>query len=134
MRSWHLQRGWDELGYHFVVGNGVGYPDGEVFVGQRWVKQMHGAHCKVPNNYYNEHGIGICLIGNLDAHGPTKKQMQALARLVSFLTSRCGIPQSKIFTHGGVTHKTACPGKFFSLPALQRQLSSVSMGEGTGEE
>ncbi len=131
MRDWHVRgRGWDELGYHFVIGNGVGYGDGKVYVGARWTKQMHGAHCKTPNNYYNDHGIGICLIGNLDSHTPTQKQMQSLSRLVSFLSSKCDIPQSKVNTHGGVTHKTACPGKHFSLQSLLRQLSAVSLADG----
>ena len=134
MAAWHKQRGWDALGYHFVIGNGIGYPDGEVFVGERWSKQMTGAHCKVPGNFYNEHGVGICLIGNLDAHSPTKRQMQSLAKLVSFLTSRCGIPTSKVYTHGGITHKTACPGRYFNLASLQRQLSAVSIGEDSPEE
>jgi hypothetical protein len=45
MREWHMKgRGWDELGYHFVIGNGAGYGDGQVYVGERWRKQMHGAH------------------------------------------------------------------------------------------
>jgi len=130
MREWHVKgRGWDALGYHFVIGNGVGYPDGKVYVGERWTKQMHGAHCKTPGNHYNDHGVGICLIGNLDSHPPTAKQMQALAKLTSFLTGKCGIPQSRIYTHGGVTHKTACPGRHFNLPNLLRQLSAISLGE-----
>lgn len=130
MASWHKQRGWDELGYHFVIGNGIGYGDGKVFVGPRWTKQKHGAHCKVPGNYYNEHGIGICLIGNFESHGPTAKQMETLTKLVTFLTDKCDIPTSKINTHGGITHKTACPGKFFSLSRLTRQLSAISIADG----
>lgn len=125
MRDYHVrQRGWDDLGYHFVIGNGVKYPDGQIFVGNRWRQQKHGAHCKTPNNFYNEHGIGICLIGNLDAHPPTQKQIAALARLNSFLTGKCGIPESKILTHGGVTKKTACPGRFFSLGPVLRIMSA----------
>src|SRR5690606_32161137 len=38
--------GWDELGYHFVIGNGTNTKDGMVEVGPRWVKQKHGAHAK----------------------------------------------------------------------------------------
>ena len=37
-------RGFDELGYHFVIDNGNGGPDGRVEVGSRWGKQKHGAH------------------------------------------------------------------------------------------
>ena len=135
MRDYHMRvRGWDELGYHFVIGNGSGYPDGQIFIGNRWVRQMHGAHCKTDGNHYNEHGIGICLIGNLDNHGPSRKQVAALARLASFLTQRCGIPQSKILTHGGITHKTACPGRFFSLGPVLRQMSVRSADASESEE
>jgi len=131
MAAWHIQRGWDGLGYHFVIGNGVGYADGQVFVGERWPKQMHGAHCKTPGNEYNEHGIGICLIGDFDNHPPTGKQMQALARLVSYLSNQCGIPKSRINTHGGVTHKTACPGKYFNLQTVLRNVSTGPVTAGS---
>ncbi len=116
MTDWHVRgRGWDALGYHFVIGNGVKYPDGQIFVGERWTKQMHGAHCKTPGNQYNEHGVGICLIGDLQRHPPTKAQLASLGRLVSFLSSKCNVPKSRILTHGGITGKTECPGRYFSL-------------------
>ncbi len=118
----HRQRGWDELGYHFVIGNGIGYPDGQVFVGSRWTKQKHGAHCKVPGNYYNEHGIGICLIGNLDEHPPTERQLRTLAHLVMFLEAQSGFGPDQIYTHGGITGRTRCPGRYFSLADLYHRL------------
>ena len=31
----HRQKGWDELGYHFVIGNGTGSRDGQIEVGPR---------------------------------------------------------------------------------------------------
>jgi len=118
----HRLRGWDELGYHFLIGNGDGYPDGQVYVGSRWQKQKHGAHCKVPGNYYNEHGIGICLVGNFDEHAPSEAQMQALARLILFLEDRCGFGYDRILTHGGITGKTRCPGRYFSMNDLYRRI------------
>jgi hypothetical protein len=135
MREWHMKgRGWDELGYHFVIGNGAGYGDGQVYVGERWRKQMHGAHCKTPGNHYNDHGIGICLIGDLDAHGPTRKQIESLARLSSFLTQQCGISQSHVLTHGGITHKTACPGRYFSLSPVFKQMTLRSADASDAED
>ncbi len=128
MRQWHMQgRGWDELGYHFVIGNGVRYGDGKVFVGKRWSQQKHGAHTKTPGNDYNDHGIGICLIGDFQSGQPTEKQLRSLSRLVSFLGSKCRIGRSRILTHGGVTGKTACPGRHFSLQALFRRLPGSSI-------
>lgn len=124
IRDWHVRgRGWDELGYHFVIGNGVAYPDGQIYVGNRWKKQMHGAHCKTPGNEYNDHGIGICLIGDFQSARPTQKQIASLARLITFLTQKTGIPESRVKTHGGITHKTACPGRNFSLAPVLRQVS-----------
>lgn len=120
----HRMRGWDELGYHFVIGNGVGYPDGQIYVGSRWTKQKHGAHCKVPGNFYNEHGIGICLMGNFEGHMPTEKQLQSLAQLVLFLEGQCGFGHDRILTHGGVTGKTRCPGRYFSMNDLLRRVSA----------
>ncbi len=122
MDAWHRRRGWDELGYHFVIGNGVGYPDGKVFVGPRWTDQRVGAHCKTPGAYYNEHGIGICLTGNFEKHRPTERQMQSLAKLVSFLQRQCGIPSSQVLLHGNITGKTQCPGRYFSISDLLRRL------------
>ncbi len=125
MRDYHMRtRGWDELGYHFVIGNGVAYGDGNVFVGERWKRQMHGAHCKTPGNFHNNHGIGICLIGDLESHAPTARQIESLSRLLSFLSGKTRMPRSMIYTHGGVTNRTACPGRYFSLSNVLSRMST----------
>jgi N-acetyl-anhydromuramyl-L-alanine amidase AmpD len=117
--EWHRKKGWDELGYHFVIGNGTDTPDGAVEIGPRWAEQKHGAHCLTDDGYYNQHGIGICLVGNLDEHPPTPAQMRSLARLVRFLCTEFRIPVRKVTTHGRVTGKTDCPGKDFNLDRLR---------------
>ena len=128
MREYHMNvRGWDELGYHFVIGNGVAYEDGKVYVGNRWTQQMHGAHCKTPGNQYNDHGVGICLIGDFQQGQPTARQMDSLARLVAFITQQTGISRSQILTHGGVTGKTECPGRNFSVASLMNRLDGVRL-------
>ena len=116
----HKEKGWDDLGYHFVVGNGSDTRDGLVEVGPRWKEQRHGAHCRSEGDYYHEHGIGICLVGNFDVEQPSSAQTQNLNKLVRFLCRRYNIPPSKVYTHGGVTHQTRCPGKHFDLKALRR--------------
>jgi len=118
------KRGWDELGYHFVIGNGTATPDGLVEVGPRWHKQKHGAHCKTPGNYYNEHGIGICLVGDFTKTSPTPRQMASLNELLRFLAAECRIPSSLVTTHGAVTGKTECPGHNFNLTSVRRTLAS----------
>jgi N-acetyl-anhydromuramyl-L-alanine amidase AmpD len=111
-------RHWDELGYHFVIGNGGGSGDGLVEVGPRWPKQKWGAHCRVGDNEeYNYFGIGICLVGNFDKHRPTEPQMASLARLVDYLAARYHIDDAHIIGHGTVDD-TRCPGQCFSMGDL----------------
>ncbi len=120
-------RGWNELGYHFVIGNGRGSTDGRIEVGPRWWKQKHGAHCKTPDNRFNDYGIGICLVGNFrDGNYPTAAQMRSLEKLVSHLSRTCNISLSNIYSHGSITHKTECPGPNLSLEQLKMRLSGVA--------
>ncbi len=123
--AWHRQRGWDELGYHFVIDNGAGGPDGRVEVGSRWPKQKHGAHCKVPGNYYNEHGVGICLVGNFEKGRPTAKQMESLRKLVTFLMVQGNIAPNHILGHCEANgNKTKCPGRYFAMDRFRADMGS----------
>ena len=53
---WHRQKGWNGIGYHFVI-----YRDGSVHTG-RDVEVM-GAHC----TGQNANSIGVCYIGGMTA-------------------------------------------------------------------
>ena len=79
------QNGWDGIGYDFVIGNGTNSGDGQVEVTFRWRQQITGAHCKTDNNWANEDGIGICLVGNFNNYSPSNRQLQSLTELVGFL-------------------------------------------------
>ena len=118
----HKNKGWDELGYHFVIGNGTLSDNGQVEIGPRWTKQKHGAHCKIRDHpEYNRIGIGICLVGNFNREKPTEAQMQSLATLVRGLMYRYGIPKSRVLGHG-MLKATDCPGKQFNFDDLYRRL------------
>ena len=125
----HIYRGWDGLGYHFVINNGVyrkgyGRPDGMVEVGYRWTNQQTGSHCRErhdSSNYWNKHSIGICLIGNFNNTKPTEKQWRSLVRLVSFLQERYNIPTNRIKGHRDIK-PTDCPGRRFSFRQLYARL------------
>ncbi len=111
-RFHRLGRGWDELGYHFVIDNGNGGPDGRVEIGSRWVKQKHGAHTgQTPENEYNEYGIGICLVGNFTARMPSRAQLASLNELVLYLARTYRITPSNVIGHRGAPGAaTSCPG------------------------
>ena len=98
----HKNKGWDGVGYDFVIGNGSDSGDGQIEVTFRWRQQVTGAHCRVePDNWANIDGIGICLVGNFNNTKPTKRQMDSLVKLTDFLQRRYRIPQSRIYGHGG---------------------------------
>ena len=124
----HKKRGWDGLGYHFVINNGHNRhrkADGLVEVGRRWRKQGTGAHCRPKgnrSNYWNEHTVGICLVGNFDKARPTAQQWQSLLRLVRFLQRRYGIRANQIKGHGEIM-ATACPGRFFPMAQLRQTVA-----------
>ena len=104
--------GWLGVGYNFVIGNGHGAPDGLVQVTFRWEKQIQGAHAG--HDLYNQHGIGICMVGDFENGYPTRKQMEALVGLINFLQERCRIPTDQIVGHCHVRPGgTRCPGKHF---------------------
>jgi len=130
----HRRRGWDELGYHFVIDNGDGGPDGRIEVGSRWKKQKWGAHTGgTPNNEYNNHGIGICLVGDFCNKMPSRAQIASLERLVRRLASKYRIDPDNVIGHReGPNASTVCPGAVFLnwigrglRPRLRTQLAGM---------
>ncbi|MCM8787629.1 MAG: N-acetylmuramoyl-L-alanine amidase [Candidatus Omnitrophica bacterium] len=111
--KYHQAKGWEEIGYHFVIDNGSkGKQDGLIEVSPRWVKQKIGSHCKASN--MNEKAIGICLVGNFNKEYVSKKQLDSLIYLVNLLRKYYHIPIYRILGHGQVKGaRTDCPGKNF---------------------
>lgn len=100
IRRWHRQRGFTDIGYHFVV-----RLDGTVEKGRDIDKA--GAHCL----NHNRRSIGICYIGGLDRAGRpadtrTSAQRLALPALISRL--RRHHPGATIHGHREFAAK-ACP-------------------------
>ena len=115
----HIGRGWDGIGYHFLIGNGKGMDDGEIQSTFRWREQIHGAHAKSPNNEYNEYGIGICLVGNFEDTDPSDAQLASVKRLVSVLKREYQLTDAQVIAHRDVK-ATACPGKNFPIGEISR--------------
>ncbi|MHC4925511.1 MAG: peptidoglycan recognition protein family protein [Planctomycetota bacterium] len=111
--------GWLMIGYDFVICNGKGGADGLVETTQRWKQQIHGAHAGPGLKRYNDHWVGICLVGDFSKSRPTPQQMASLRRLVRYLQERCGIPDGNVRTHRDV-RDTACPGDNFPLSEVTR--------------
>lgn len=114
---------WRGIGYHFVIGNGDGMPDGAIEPTFRWHDQSSGAHAGI--GIYNEFGVGICLIGNFDESPPTPRQVAAAKQLVAALKGTCHIDTSGVVRHGDVK-ATACPGKLFPFSEVAATPADVA--------
>lgn len=110
IRSWHKQRGWSDIGYHYVV-----YRDGRVMLG-RPVGQI-GAH--VAN--HNTGTIGISYVGGLSADGKVAKDTRTAAQRSSLLWLTAHLCRkfsiTKVTGHNEYAAK-ACPSFDVRMDAL----------------
>ena len=101
IRKWHLQRGFSDIGYHYII-----YRDGSIHTGRD--ESVIGAHCKG----HNSNSIGVCYIGGVAADGKTPKdtrtseQRQSLLKLLKELKVK--YPKASIHGHRDFANK-ACP-------------------------
>jgi N-acetyl-anhydromuramyl-L-alanine amidase AmpD len=107
IRDWHLERGWKDIGYHYVICNGfiskgnyIDELDGLVEKGRD--ENVVGAHVKG----HNSKSIGICLIG-VDTY--TEKQMLSLKILLSDMLIKYQLNKDAIFGHRELFDGKTCP-------------------------
>lgn len=123
----HLSMGLRGLGHHFVIGNGNGMGNGEVFVGQRWLKQQPGAHAAGDHaraDWFNRHAISICLVGDGNRRGFTEAQIRRLVELVSTLSGELGIPGERIVLHSDESDLPD-PGVGFPAAAFREMVAGL---------
>jgi hypothetical protein len=122
-----LADGANDVGDHFVIGNGDGLIDGELQISQRWNHQQPAASpagtIKVQPNC-----VSICLIGDFDRRPPTPMQLGRLGQLVQAMQLRCHIPANRIQWLSDGTGPTSASaagiGKYFPAAAFHDQLRS----------
>lgn len=119
---YHQSKGWDSVGYHFVIDNGQSdKTDGFIEITPRWLKQLDGAHCKAGE--MNTQGIGICLVGDFNDERVTDAQMTSLVFLVNKLRKYYKIPARNILGHRDVHGaNTDCPGRHFPWSSFKQKL------------
>ena len=93
IHRWHKEKGWDGIGYHYVI-----RLDGTVDRGRP--EYWTGAHA----SGHNSGSIGICLIGRDDY---TDEQWDALGAMVEIIKN--DYPHAKVIGHNEISNKD-CPG------------------------
>lgn len=101
IKRWHTEeRGWSDIGYHWVI-----ELDGSTNEGRS--EDINGAHCRG----HNSDSIGICYVGGSDSEGNpkdtrTEGQRDALVALIKEILDR--YPDAEVFGHRDFSKK-ACP-------------------------
>lgn len=103
IRRFHMssEREFNDIGYHYVILNGNGGPNGEIKPGRD--EEMVGAHAKTESR--NFRSVGICLVGK-DVF--TDKQKDVLVKKLAELCSKYNITPS---AETILPHHATCPGK-----------------------
>lgn len=91
IRSWHLRRGWSDVGYHYVIRR-----DGRVEPGR--APDRIGAHV----SGHNHHSVSVCLVGGVDSKGRpannyTDEQWESLEQVVNQLAQH--YPYAEVVGH-----------------------------------
>lgn len=92
IHRWHKEKGWDGIGYHYVIEVGGNTENGRP---EYWT----GAHA----SGHNTNSIGICLIGR---GGYDDDQWFSLECLIHNLILK--YPEAKVLGHNEISSKT-CP-------------------------
>ena len=100
IKSWHLDKGWRDIGYHYVI-----ELDGSVKAGRP--VELIGAHCLGQNKF----SIGVCYVGGVDEKlqpkdTRTDEQKKALKKLINKLRKQH--EDISIHAHHEYSNK-ACP-------------------------
>jgi len=118
--EWHKQRGWDGIGYHFCITNGVvaschkyrKEDDGVIQEGRDI--SIQGAHVKG----HNAHSIGICLIGKEKFTG--RQLYDALPMLLQLLMTAYKLTPGDVYGHNEYNPNKTCPN--FNVDDLRKLL------------
>lgn len=113
-------RGWDDIGYHFVIGNGFKNLSEDGFIEQGRTLIYQGAHVKGENH----NSIGICLVGNLDIKKPTEKQYNSLKNITKQLLKWFNLTPENVLGHREFSDVVkTCPGKLFDIDLFRKDIS-----------
>jgi N-acetylmuramoyl-L-alanine amidase len=100
IRQWHLDRGWSDIGYHYIIDL-----KGNLHEGRHVERQ--GAHVRG----YNKESIGVTYVGGVDSKmnpKDTRTENQKVGLEALIMDLMCSYPNSTLHGHNEFSSK-ACP-------------------------
>jgi len=124
IRTWHLARGWSDIGYHYVIRK-----NGTIEQGRK--ENTIGSHVRGLNNQ----SIGICFSGHGDLQPLTDEQIQSGIELSIKLMEKYNIPAANVIGHREINnlikagklrpeYKTtkSCPGNKVNMNIIRAKI------------
>lgn len=108
VRRWHLDRGWNDVGYHYLIRRNGTFQFGRD-------EDTEGAHAMG----YNNRSIGIAFEGHGDHEMWTLPQLLCAFKICDRLTDEYGIPPHNILGHRETGAKKTCPGTKIDMDAFR---------------
>jgi N-acetylmuramoyl-L-alanine amidase len=102
IRAWHKQRGWSDIGYHYVIRRSGQLEHGRPL-------EVVGAHAVG----HNARSVGVCLVGGLNEQGQPSdeyapEQLEVLRNVLEWLREH--YPATRIVGHRDLPNVAkACP-------------------------
>jgi N-acetyl-anhydromuramyl-L-alanine amidase AmpD len=102
IRKWHLERGFSDIGYHYVIRR-----NGKVETGRE--ESQVGAHVQG----HNSHSIGICWVGRSRI---SQEQLDSLYAILRGLCHKYNLdPTEDVLGHCELDNKKTCPNLNMNL-------------------
>ncbi len=111
--GWHKERGWDGIGYHYVILNG--YPKStKEFMSGSVRKIENGRDIKLRGTHvrgYNTGNLGVCMIGTT-WDNLTEEENQQMITMIDFigdLVKKYGLTVDDVYGHSEFDVTKTCP-------------------------
>lgn len=118
-RTHQQERGWADVGYHFLIGKQGGIYEGRPV-------EVRGTHVEG----YNTGSLGVCFLGNFQVDAVNPAQFDAAQRLLRWLVAQFYI--THIAGHRDFNPQTECPGSHLDsyVMALAQAFNLIKSADG----
>lgn len=119
---WHRHRGFDRIGYHYLVR----LDGGQAIIERGRAERKRGAHLKlgIGAKLSNSNTLGVCIAGNHEVNEPDGRLWTQALELVAELCHHHLLDAHQVFGHGEL-RPTLCPGRLFDIENFITELHSL---------